>query len=105
MLPLLLDLLWQSLLQTLAMTFAAGAISFVVGLPLAILLVTTDRQGIRPIPALSHMASWIVNPVRSVPFIILLIILIPVTRLIAGTSLGPEAAISPLTVSIQCLPQ
>jgi len=99
---ILLDLLWQSLLQTLEMTFAAGAISFALGLPLAILLVTTDRQGIRPIPALSHSASWIVNAVRSVPFIILLIILIPVTRLIAGTSLGTEAAIIPL--SIACIP-
>ena len=102
MLPLLLDLLWQSLLQTLEMTFAAGAISFVVGLPLAVLLVTTDRQGIRPVPALSHTTSWIVNAVRSVPFIILLIILIPVTRLIAGTSLGTAAAIIPL--SIACIP-
>jgi D-methionine transport system permease protein len=99
---LLFDLLWQSLLQTLEMTFAAGAISFILGLPLAILLVTTDRQGIRPAPAVSLGTSWLVNAVRSVPFIILLIILIPVTRLIAGTSLGTEAAIIPL--SIACIP-
>ncbi|MCB8876915.1 methionine ABC transporter permease [Acidisoma silvae] len=102
MLSLLLDLLWQSLLQTLEMTFAAGAVSLLLGLPLAVLLVTTDRQGIRPIPPLNLVASWIVNAVRSVPFIILLIILIPVTRLIAGTSLGTEAAIIPL--SIACIP-
>jgi D-methionine transport system permease protein len=100
--PLLLDLLWQSLVQTLEMTFAAGAISFIIGLPVAILLVVTDRNGIRPFPVVSLVVSWIVNAVRSVPFIILLIILIPVTRLIAGTSLGTGAAIIPL--SIACIP-
>lgn len=99
---ILIDLLWQSLWQTLEMTFAAGAISFVIGLPLAILLVITDRNGLRPIPVVSLAAGWIVNALRSVPFIILLIILIPVTRIIAGTSLGTEAAIIPL--SIACIP-
>jgi D-methionine transport system permease protein len=100
--PLLLDLLWQSLLQTLEMTLAAGVVSFIVGLPLAILLVVTDRHGIRPILPVSLAVGWVVNALRSVPFIILLIILIPVTRLIAGTSLGTEAAIIPL--SIACIP-
>jgi D-methionine transport system permease protein len=100
--PLLFDLLWQSLLQTVEMTVAAGAISFIIGLPIAILLVITDRNGIRPIPAVSIGASWIVNAVRSVPFIILLIILIPLTRLIAGTALGTEAAIIPLAIA--CIP-
>lgn len=102
MYQILLDLLWQSLLQTLEMTFAAGAISFVVGLPIAILLVITDRNGLKPIPAVSLGVGWIVNALRSVPFIILLIILIPVTRLIAGTSLGTEAAIIPLAIA--CIP-
>lgn len=100
--PLLFELLGQSLVQTIEMTFVSGVISFILGLPLAILLVTTDRNGIRPIPIVSLLASWIVNGVRSVPFIILLIILIPVTRLIAGTSIGTEAAIIPLAIA--CIP-
>jgi D-methionine transport system permease protein len=62
--PLLLDLLWQSLVQTLEMTFAAGAISFIIGLPIAILLVVTDRNGIRPFPVVSLVVSWIVKAVR-----------------------------------------
>ena len=100
--PLLLELLWRSLLQTLEMIAVSGAVAGALGLPLALLLVVTERDGIHPVPVVSRTAGALVNAVRSVPFIILLIILIPVTRLLAGTSLGTEAAIIPL--SIACIP-
>ena len=99
---LLLDLLWNSFGQTLEMVFVSGAASLALGLPLALLLVATDRGGIRPIPVVNLLAGAVVNAVRSVPFIILLIILIPVTRLVAGTSLGTAASIVPLTIA--CIP-
>jgi D-methionine transport system permease protein len=100
--PILLEMLQQSLIETLEMTLFSGLIAFVLGLPLAVILVVTDRDGLRPQPLIHHGLGWIVNAFRSVPFIILLVVLIPVTRLIAGTSLGTEAAVVPL--SIACIP-
>ncbi|HTR15594.1 MAG TPA: methionine ABC transporter permease [Acetobacteraceae bacterium] len=100
--PLLFDLVLQSLWQTVAMVAASGAIAVIAGLPIAVLLVVTAREGILPYPAIHCFLGWIVNAFRSVPFIILLVLLIPLTRLIAGTSLGTAAAIVPL--SIACIP-
>ncbi len=95
-------MLLESLLETLEMVAAAGAISFVLGLPLGLLLVATERGGIWPNLLLNRPLGAVVNGVRSIPFIILLVALIPVTRLIAGTSIGTEAAIVPLAIA--CIP-
>ncbi len=102
MTPAIISLLIRSTWETLVMTAAAGLISFALGLPLGLLLVATGRDGIAPNRVVNSVLGAAVNGFRSVPFIILLVALIPVTRLIAGTSIGTTAAIVPL--SIACIP-
>jgi D-methionine transport system permease protein len=92
------DLFLQALQKTLEMTIAAGSIAFLVGLPLGLLLVATAPGGIWERPWLNRTLGAIVNGFRAVPFIVLLVALIPLTRLIAGTSIGTEAAIVPLAI-------
>jgi D-methionine transport system permease protein len=96
--PISMNDLWTAVEQTLIMVGGAGAIGFVCGLPLALLLVATARGGILPHPGVNRVTGAIVNGVRSVPFIIQLVALIPFTRLIVGTSIGTEAAIVPLAI-------
>ena len=95
----MIELLWQSLLETLVMTAAAGFISFAVGLPLGLLLVATDRGGFWEQIALNRALGGLVNAARSIPFIILLVAVIPLTRLLVGTSIGVAAAIVPLSLA------
>lgn len=97
--PAMLELLWRSFLETLVMTGAAGAISLAAGLPLGLLLVATDKGGIWERPAVNRVLGGLVNAARSVPFIILLVAVIPLTRLIVGTSIGVAAAIVPLSLA------
>ncbi len=97
--PALLDLLLRSMGETLVMVGVSAVISVAAGLPLALVLVATDRGGIWPQPALNRVLGGVVNAVRSVPFIILLVALIPLTRLVVGTSIGTEAAIVPLSIA------
>jgi len=93
------DLLLRSLWETVVMTGASGLISLVFGLPLGLALVATDRGGIAEQLWLNRILGGIVNGFRSVPFIILLVALIPLTRLIVGTSIGTWAAIVPLSIA------
>ena len=99
----MITLPWNALLtsleQTVVMTAAAGAISFVIGLPLGLVLVGTAPGGIWEHRAANKILGAVVNCFRSLPFIILLVALIPVTRLIVGTSIGTAAAIVPLSIS------
>jgi len=74
-------------------------LAYVIGLPLGILLVVTSPEGIYPLRSLNTVLGFIVNVFRSIPFLILLILVIPFTRVIMGTSLGPSATIVPLTVA------
>jgi len=97
--PVLFNLLLQSIWQTVIMTLASGVISFVAGLPLALVLVATDRGGIAENLVINRALGWVINGFRSVPFIILLVALIPLTRLLVGTSLGTAAAIVPLAIA------
>jgi D-methionine transport system permease protein len=93
------NLLLKGLWETIVMTGVSGALSFVLGLPLALILITTDRGGIYENLALNRVLGGIVNALRSVPFIILLVAVIPLTRLIVGTAIGISAAIVPLTIA------
>lgn len=93
------ELLLRSLWETVLMTAASGLISLVFGLPLGLALVATDRGGIAEQPWVNRILGGIVNGFRSVPFIILLVALIPLTRLIVGTSIGTWAAIVPLAIA------
>jgi len=99
MLALPLDRLLNSLGETLVMTAVSGAISFAVGLPLGLILVGTSPGGLWDNRWLNRTVGAIVNSFRSLPFIILLVALIPLTRLIVGTSIGTAAAIAPLSIS------
>lgn len=93
------DLLLRGLWETIVMTGVSGALSFVIGLPLALILVTTDRGGIFQNLWINRSLGWVVNALRSVPFIILLVAAIPLTRLIVGKAIGIGAAIVPLTLA------
>ncbi len=95
----LFELLLQSIVETLVMTIASGLISLLLGLPLGLVLVATDRGGIFEQRTVNLLLGGIVNAVRSVPFIILLVALIPLTRLIVGTAIGTAAAIVPLSIA------
>lgn len=97
--PAMLDLLWRSLGETLIMTGFSSLFTLIFGLPLGLLLVLTDRNGLMQNLALNHSVGAVVNAFRSVPFIILLVALIPFTRLIMGTALGTWASIVPLSIA------
>ncbi|MGO4564137.1 methionine ABC transporter permease [Rhizobium sp. 2YAF20] len=99
MTPIMLELLWRSLWETVLMTSASGIISLLAGLPLGLLLLATARGGIAEHLWINRVLGAIINGFRSVPFIILLVALIPITRLIVGTSLGTWAAIVPLAIA------
>ena len=87
---------WETLYSTLLATFFA----IVIGLPLGVLLVTGEQKGIRPLPApVMSFLNVMINLLRSVPFIILMVMIIPLTRVIVGTSVGTVASIVPLTVA------
>ncbi|MEG0303003.1 methionine ABC transporter permease [Gordonibacter sp.] len=92
-------LLAQGTLDTLVMTVVATLFAYVIGVPLGVALVVTAPGGLRPHRALSTVLGWIVNIGRSIPFIILLVALIPLTRLIVGTSLGVPGAVVPLVAA------
>jgi D-methionine transport system permease protein len=77
----------------------AGLLGGLIGVPLGILLYLTDRRGILPNPAFNRVAGLVVNAVRSTPFIILLVAVIPLTRFFVGSSIGTAAAIVPLTIA------
>ncbi len=86
------------ILETLFMVFTSSFIAYIIGLPLGILLVVTDEDGIAPFIGLNKVLGVIVNLIRSVPFVILLITLIPFTRFVVGTTLGAKAIIPPLII-------
>lgn len=97
--PIMFDLLVRSLWETVLMTLASGIISLVAGLPLGLALVMTGKGGISENLPVNRVLGAVVNGFRSVPFIILLVALIPVTRLIVGSSIGTWAAIVPLSIA------
>lgn len=84
---------------TIYMTLSSTALAYVIGLPMGIALVLTAKDGLKPNPVIYKILDFIVNIVRSVPFIILLIMLMPFTKLIVGKSYGPTATIVPLTIA------
>lgn len=88
----------EGIVATLYMTLFSTLMAYALGLPMGIALVVSDRGGINPAPGLNRILGIIVNVIRSVPFLILLITVIPVTRFIAGTSLGPTATVVPLVI-------
>jgi len=96
---MLISLLWKALLQTVHMVAVAGVIGSLIGLPIGIFLATSGRGELFPAPTVNKIIGAIVNATRSTPFIILVVAIIPFTRLVAGTSIGTSAAIVPLTIA------
>ncbi|ABP67208.1 binding-protein-dependent transport systems inner membrane component [Caldicellulosiruptor saccharolyticus DSM 8903] len=94
-----LQLLLVSTWQTIYMVVISTFIATVLGIPLGVLLMVTDKGQILQNSTLNRILSTIVNIFRSIPFVILLIVLMPFTRLIVGTSIGTTAAIVPLSVA------
>jgi len=95
----MIDLLLNALGETLLMTAVAGLFSLLAGLPLGLILVTTSPGGIAENRSINRLLGVVINGFRSLPFIILLVALIPFTRLLVGTSLGTWAAIVPLSIT------
>ena len=95
----LVQLLWQGLLETLRMTIPSTLFAYLIGMPLGVLLVVTRPNNIMAAPRFSAVLGTIINFLRSIPFIILLAMLFPVTRAIMGRAIGTESLIVPLVVS------
>lgn len=90
---------WIGVLETLYMTAASTVLAYIIGLPLGIVLVITDRDGLTPVVWLNKTISIVVNIFRSIPFIILMVALIPFSRALIGTSIGNGAMILMLVVA------
>ena len=97
--PIMIGLLLDALWETLIMVGISSVLSALLGIPLGVLLVVSGRGHILEKPRLNRVVGIIVNAARSTPFIILLVAIIPFTRLIVGTSIGTAAAIVPLTIA------
>ena len=85
--------------ETLYMTIISTLLAYVIGLPLGIVLYVTSKDGINPNKHVYNILGVIINILRSVPFLILLVVVIPLTRAIVGTSIGSVATIVPLTIA------
>ncbi|MGN1177896.1 MAG: methionine ABC transporter permease [Candidatus Ornithospirochaeta sp.] len=99
---MIIKLVAESTLQTIEMVFWSTVFSLIMGLPLGVLLHVTDREdqgGIIPKPLLNEILSRIVNILRSFPFLILMIVLMPVARFILGTTIGTRAAVVSLSIA------
>lgn len=95
----LIDLLITGTIDTLLMVGISAFLALLIGLPMAVILVNTSENGIYPSKKINHALGWVVNITRSIPFLILMVALIPFTRLIVGTSYGVWAAVVPLTIA------
>ena len=95
----IINLLWESFLETILMVGVSGGLGAAIGIPLGVFLFVTSPKGIMPKPYVNRIIGTIVNAVRSTPFIILLVAVIPFTRLVTGSSIGTAAAIVPLTIA------
>lgn len=91
-------LLWENTLVTLGMVGASTLFAYLLGLPMGVLLRVTDRGGIMENHAFNSVFGWVVNILRSLPFIILMISISPFTRLLVGKAIGPVAACVPLVI-------
>lgn len=92
-------LLMKALGETVAMVAVSMIAATAIGVPLGVLLVVTAKGGVLACPALNRVVAAVVNAVRSIPFIILMVAIIPFTRLVVGTSIGTTAAMVPLTLA------
>ena len=95
----LIGLLWTGLLETLYMTIVSTLVAYIIGLPIGVSLVLTDPNGIRPVSWYNKIVGFVVNVIRSVPFLILMIALMPYVRMVIGTGIGTQATVAVLIVA------
>lgn len=95
----LLEILGNGILETLYMTLVSTLFAYLFGIPLGVILFVTDKKGICQNRAVNFFIGLIVNLLRSVPFLILLVAILPFTRLIVGTTIGSTATIVPLVIA------
>ena len=94
-----LSMLMEGAGETLYMTFVSALFAYVLGLPMGVALIVTDKNGLHPMKTLNTILGWIVNIGRSIPFVILMIAIAPFTRLIVGKAFGTTATIVPLVIA------
>ena len=94
-----INMIVQGIWETIYMVFLSSALSYVIGIPLGIALVVTDKEGISPVPLFNKVLGLIINLLRSVPFIILLIMVLPITKFIVGKTIGSNATVVPLIIA------
>lgn len=94
-----ISLYTNAIAETFYMTFVSSLISYVIGIPLGVCLYCTAKDGLNPNPFIYNLLSIIVNIFRSIPFLILLILVLPFTKFIIGTTIGASAVIPPLVIS------
>ncbi len=97
--PAMLELFATSLWETLVMVAISGVVGSLIGIPMGVLLRLSDEGGVLQNKAVNRVLGGIVNAVRSTPFIILLVAIIPLTRFVTGSSIGTAAAVVPLTIA------
>ena len=95
----MLQLVGVGILETFYMTLSPTALAYLIGLPLGLVLVISDPAGIHPMPKLNKVLGAIINFLRAAPFLILLMLLIPFTRLLIGTTIGASAMVPPLFIA------
>lgn len=95
----MIQMLVEGTIESIYMTVAITVISYIIGIPLGVFLVISDKNGIHPMSSLNWLVGGIVNILRSVPFLIMMITIQPLTRMIVGTTIGTKAAIVALVVS------
>ena len=93
------DMILKGIQETLYMTLLSTLMGYVIGLPMGVLLAVSDKEGLKPNRVLYRILDVIANIVRSIPFLILLILLIPFTRMIVGKSYGSTATVVPLVIA------
>ena len=95
----MLELFVTSLWETIVMVGISGVVGALLGIPLGVFLRLTDHGGVLENGPVNKLVGWVVNAVRSTPFIILLVAIIPLTRFVTGSSIGTDAAVVPLSIA------
>ncbi|MGI5948328.1 MAG: methionine ABC transporter permease [Lachnospiraceae bacterium] len=94
-----LSMLGTGIWETIYMVAMSSLFSYLIGIPLGVILVVTAKDGIKPVPVIEKILGLMINLLRSVPFIILAIMVLPITRKVVGTTIGPKALIFPLIIA------
>ena len=97
-----MTMLKTAIWETFYMVALSSFFAYTIGMPLGIVLVVTDTDGIYPIPWLQKILGLAINLLRSVPFLILLFIVLPLSKIVIGTRIGSPAIVIPLTIAVYC---